>query len=314
MAGRFKVTVVGAGFVGATSAQRLIEEDLADVVLVDVAEGLARGKALDIMQSAAIEGFSSRVTGTSRYEETRDSDLIVITAGLARKPQTTRDDLLFKNAAIVASVVERAAACSPDAILLVVTNPLDVMTWWAWKKSGFPSQRVLGMAGVLDSARYSYFVAEELKGDAHDVRAVVLGGHGDQMVPVEQHCTVRGKPLPELLGAESIARIHQRTRDGGAEIVKLLGTGSAFYAPSAAIVRMIAAIVRDKGEVFPACVYVNGPYGIHDIYCGVPARIGRSGVREVVELPLSDPQRLALKASAEHVREQCLRLNTEGSK
>lgn len=303
-----KVTVVGAGFVGATTAQRIVEKDLADVVLIDIVPDLARGKALDIMQSAQIEGFRKKIEGTSDYAAARDSDIVVITAGLARQPGMSRDDLLLKNAGIMSGVVNECARVAENAILIIVTNPLDVMTWLAWKKSGFDTKRVIGMAGALDSARYACFVSEELHCLASEVDALVLGGHGDQMVPVPERTLVRGKAITQMLEPEVIEQINQRTRDGGAEIVKYLKTGSAFYAPSASVVRMAGAIIEDRGEVIPSCVYVNGPYGIRDIYCGVPARLGRTGVREVVEIPLTDGQKAALQASAEQVRSHCQKI------
>ena len=305
---RSKVTVVGAGFVGATTAQRLVEKEIADVVLVDIIEGLPQGKALDMMESASVEGFSSKIVGTNRYEDTAGSDVIVITAGLARKPGMSRDDLLFKNAEIVGGIVEACAKHSPQAVIVMVTNPLDVMTWLAFKKSGFPSERVVGMAGELDSARYAYFLAEATGCAATDVKAIVLGGHGDQMVPVPQHATVRGKPVSELLDIATIEAINQRARDGGAEIVKLLKTGSAFYAPSSSAVKMVRAILQDTGEVIPSCVYLKGAYGLNEVYCGVPARLGRGGARQVVELPLTEDQKKALHASAEDVRQNFLKL------
>ncbi|MCM8774891.1 MAG: malate dehydrogenase [Candidatus Omnitrophica bacterium] len=303
-----KVTVVGAGFVGATTAQRLVEKEIANVVLIDIVEGLAQGKALDMMESASIERFLTRITGTTHYADTRGSDVVVITAGLARKPGMSRDDLLLKNAEILSSVVLECIQYSPDTILLVVTNPLDVMTYLAWKKSGFPSERVLGMAGALDAARYAYFIAEELKCDPSDVEAMVLGGHGDAMVPVPGQTKVKGISLTDLLEIDKIEAIHQKTRDGGAEIVKYLKTGSAYYAPSSSVVQMVNAIVYDLGEVIPSCVYLKGEYGIKDVYCGVPARLGSKGVREVVEIPLTDQEITALRKSAEEVRQNCLRL------
>ncbi len=306
--GKAKVTVVGAGFVGATTAQRLIEKEIADVVLVDVVEGLAAGKALDMMESASVEGFSSRIIGTHRYEETAGSDVIVITAGFARKPGMSRDDLLFKNAEIVGGIVTESIKYSPRAVIVMVTNPLDVMTWLAWKKSGFPAERVIGMAGELDSSRYAYFLAEATGVEAKDVKAIVLGGHGDQMVPVPQHAVVLGKPVESLMDAAKIEAINQRTRDGGAEIVKLLKTGSAFYAPSSAVVRTVRAILEDAGEVIPSCVYLTGAYGLKDVYCGVPVKLGRGGVKQVVELPLTEGQKRSLHASAEDVRQNFLKL------
>lgn len=299
---RAKVTVVGAGFVGATAAQRIVEKDLADVVLIDIVEGLPQGKALDMMESAPVEGFSSKILGTNKYEDTAGSAVIVITAGLARKPGMSRDDLLFKNAEIVGGIVTECAKYSPEAILVIVTNPLDVMTWLAQKKTGFPVERVVGMAGELDSARYSYFIAEKLGCKPADVKAVVLGGHGDQMVPVPQLTKVKGKPLTRLLDPATIEAINQRTRDGGAEIVKLLKTGSAYYAPSSSAVKMVRAILKNTGEVIPACVYLTGQYGLKDVYCGVPAKLGREGVKKIMELPVTPAQAQALQVSAADVR------------
>jgi malate dehydrogenase len=310
MSSKPKVTVVGAGFVGSTTAQRLVEKEIADVVLIDVVEGLPQGKALDMMESAPVEGFSTSIIGTNNYEDTKDSDVIVITAGLARKPGMTRDDLLFKNAEIVGGIVEQCAKYSPSAIIITVTNPLDVMTYLAWRKSGFEARRVFGMAGELDSARCAYFIADALKCKPSDVRAMVLGGHGDEMVPVPQHTLVKGKPVTELLDAQTIEQINQRTRDGGAEIVKYLKTGSAYYAPSSSAVRMVRAVLQDTKEIIPVCTYLTGEYGIRDVYCGVPAKLGRSGIVEVVELPLTEEQKKALNVSAEHVRENCAKINT----
>jgi malate dehydrogenase len=309
MANKPKVTVVGAGNVGATAAQRILEKELANVVLIDIVEGLPQGKALDMMQSAPVEGFTTNIIGTNDYVDTKDSDVVVITAGLARKPGMTRDDLLQKNAQIISGIVEQIAKYSPNAILVIVTNPLDVMTYLAWKKSGFDSKKVFGMAGELDSARCAYFYAEKLGCKPADVKAMVLGGHGDQMVSVPQHTTVKGKPVTELLDAETIAQISQRTADGGIEIVKYLKTGSAFYAPSASAVKMVKAILEDSGEVIASCVYLDGQYGISDVYCGVPAKLGRSGIQGVVELKITDEQKKALHVSAEHVRENCDKLN-----
>jgi malate dehydrogenase len=303
-----KVTVVGAGFVGATAAQRILEKDLADVVLIDIVEGMPQGKALDMMESAPVEGFSSKILGTNRYEDTAGSDVIVITAGLARKPGMSRDDLLFKNAEIVGGIVNECARHSPGAVLLMVTNPLDVMTWLAKKKSGFPYERVIGMAGELDSSRYAYFVAEAAGCAQKDVKALVLGGHGDQMVPVPQHTTVRGRPVTEVLDGATVEKINQRARDGGAEIVKLLKTGSAYYAPSSSAVKMVRAILGDTGEVIPTCVYLKGSYGLRDVYCGVPVKLGRGGAQEVVEFALTADQQKALHASAEDVRQNFLKL------
>lgn len=304
-----KVTVVGAGFVGATTAQRILEKEIADVVLIDIVEGMPQGKALDMMESATVEGFSTMITGTNDYADTAGSDVIVITAGLARKPGMSRDDLLMKNAEIISGIVEQCAKHSPNAIIITVTNPLDVMTYLAWKKSGFDSKRVFGMAGELDSARMAWFIAEKLNVKPADVRAMVLGGHGDEMVPVPKHTLVNGKPITELLDAETIEAINQRTRDGGIEIVKLLKTGSAYYAPSASAVRMVKAVLEDNGEVIASCTYLNGEYGLKDVYCGVPVKLGREGIKEVIELDLTDEEKAALKTSADHVRENCEKLS-----
>ncbi len=308
---KFKVTVVGAGFVGATTAQRIVEKDIADVVLIDIVEGLPQGKALDMMESAPIEGFIKKIIGTNDYAETANSDVVVITAGLARKPGMSRDDLLQKNAQIIGGITEQCAKHSPNAIIIIVTNPLDVMTYLAWKKSGFDTNKVFGMAGELDSARYAYFVAEELGVVPKDVKALVLGGHGDTMVPVPVHTKVDGKSITELIKPERIEEINQRARDGGAEIVKHLKTGSAFYAPSASVVRMVRSILEDRNETIPTCVYLTGQYGIKDVYCGVPAKLGKNGITEVVELELTDAEQKALNKSAEHVRENCAKINLE---
>ena len=304
-----KVTVVGAGFVGAGVAQRILEKELANVVLVDVVEGMPQGKALDMMESAPIEGFATTIVGSNSYEETKDSDIVVITAGLARKPGMSRDDLQAKNAEIVGGIVKEVASRSPKAIIIVVTNPLDVMTYLAWKKSGFDHRRIIGMAGVLDSARYAYFLALELKVQPKEVEAVVLGGHGDLMVPAPEFTKVKGKSVTELLPKEKIEAINQRTRDGGIEIVNLLKMGSAYYAPSSSAVAMVEAILKDSGRTLPCCVYLTGEYGIKDTYCGVPASLGRRGVKKVIELKLSPESHSALRCSAEHVREQVAKLN-----
>ncbi|MFA6601002.1 MAG: malate dehydrogenase [Candidatus Omnitrophota bacterium] len=304
-----KVTVVGAGFVGATTAQRLVEKEIANVVLIDIVEGLAHGKALDMMEAAPVEGFRTKIMGTQDYLDTADSEVIVITAGLARKPGMSRDDLLIKNAEIVSGIVAECVRYSPKAVLVVVTNPLDVMTALAWKKSGFPASRVIGMAGELDSARCAFFISEALGCEPAHVQAVVLGSHGDQMVFVPQWTKVGGVPVTELLETEVLEAINQRTRDGGAEIVKYLKTGSAFYAPSASAVKMVRAILEDRRETIASCVYVDGPYGLKGVYCGVPARLGRGGVTEIVELELTAEQKKALHAAAGHVLENCAKLN-----
>lgn len=303
-----KVTVVGAGFVGATSAQRILEKEIADVVLIDVVDGLPQGKALDMMESAPVEKFKTKIVGTNNYADTANSDVVVITAGLARKPGMTRDDLLFKNAEIVGGIVENIVKHSPKCILIIVTNPLDVMTYLAWKKSGFPENRVIGMAGELDSARMAYFIAEAAKCSASEVDAMVLGGHGDQMVPVPAHTKVKGKSVTEVLDKETIEKINQRTRDGGIEIVQLLKTGSAYYAPSASTVRMVRSILQDKKETIASCVKLSGQYGIKDVFVGVPVVLGKNGIEKIVEISLTSEEKKALDVSAAHVKENCEKL------
>ena len=301
---RKKVTVVGAGFVGATAAQRVVEKQLADVVLIDIVEGLPQGKALDMMQSAVVEGFDTQITGTNDYKDTANSDVVVITAGIARKPGMSRSDLLETNGKIVSGVVEQITANSPDTKIIIVSNPLDVMTYLAWKKSGFEPKRVVGMAGVLDSSRYAYFISEALNCSIKDVRAMVLGGHGDSMVPVPQFSTVNGITITELLPQEKIEEINERTKHGGAEIVKHLKTGSAFYAPSASAVAMVEAILLDTNRILPACAYLEGEYGINNLYCGAPVRLGKDGVNKVIELKeLNDQDKADLQSSAKAVEE-----------
>ena len=297
-----KVTVVGAGNVGATAAQRIVEKQLADVVLIDIVEGLPQGKALDMMQSAATEGFDTSIIGTNDYNDTAASDVVVITAGIARKPGMSRDDLLNTNANIVGSVTEQIVAQSPDAIIIVVSNPLDVMTQLAWQKSGLDATKVFGMAGVLDSSRYACFIAEALNCSIKDVRAMVLGGHGDTMVPVPQYSTVNGIAITELLDSQTIEAINDRTRHGGAEIVKHLKTGSAFYAPSASAVAMVEAILLDSGRILPCCALLDGQYGVNNLYCGVPVEVGRQGVRRIIELDLNESELLALQESVSAVK------------
>jgi malate dehydrogenase len=299
-----KITVVGAGNVGATTAQRIAEKELARaVVMVDVQEGIPQGKALDQWQSAPIEGFDSRVIGTNGYEETRDSDIIVITAGIARKPGMSRDDLLNTNAGIVKQVAEHVKRSSPNAIVLVVSNPLDVMSWVALQVTGFPRERVLGMAGVLDTARYRAFLAEALGVSVRDIQAMVLGGHGDTMVPLLSYTTVSGIPVSQLLDPARLQAIIARTRSGGAEIVSLLKTGSAFYAPSAAVVQMCEAIALDQHRVLPCAAWLDGEYGQRGVFLGVPCRLGRGGLEQILEVQLTDDERAALTKSADAVRE-----------
>ena len=306
---RPKVTVVGAGNVGASVAQYTVEKELADVVLVDVVEGLPQGKALDLLETGPIHGYDSRLGGSNEYSVTADSDIVVITAGLARKPGMTRDDLLFKNAEIVGSVVDQLAPHSPNAILIVVSNPLDAMTYLAWKRSRFPKERVLGMAGILDSARFRTFIAMELGVSVENVTAFVLGGHGDTMVPLPRYSTVASIPITELLPKERIDTIVQRTRDGGAEIVNLLKTGGAYYAPGAAVTEMVEAILKDKKKILPCAVYLDGEYGVKGLYVGVPVKLGRGGVEQVVEIKLTPEEQAHFDKSAGAVREAVEKLN-----
>lgn len=300
---RPKVTVVGAGNVGATVAQYTVEKELADVVLVDVIEGVPQGKALDLLEAGPIHGYDSRLVGANGYDETTGSDIVVVTAGFPRKPGMTRDDLLFKNAEVVQAVTQEVARRSPNAILIMVTNPLDAMVQLAWKVSGFPSERVMGMAGILDSARFRTFIALELNTSVENVTAFVLGGHGDAMVPLPRYSTVAGIPLPELLPKERIEAIVKRTRDGGAEIVSLLKTGSAFYAPAAAVVEMVEAILKDKKKILPCAAYLSGEYGVKGLYVGVPVKLGRAGVEQVIEIKLTPEEDAAFKKSVAAVRE-----------
>jgi malate dehydrogenase len=300
---RNKVTVIGAGNVGATTAQRIAESGLADVVLVDIVEGLPQGKGLDLAEAAPVVGHDARVAGTNDYAATAGSDVVVVTSGLARQPGMSRDDLLLKNASIVTSVVEQAARHSPDAILIVVTNPLDAMCHVAMKASGFPRERVLGMAGVLDSARFRTFIAEELGVSVEDTHAFVLGGHGDTMVPLPRYSTVAGVPITELLPAERIKALSDRTANGGAEVVALLKTGSAFYAPAAATFEMVEAILLDRRRVLPCAVLLEGEFGIEGIFVGVPVVLGARGMERVFEIELTSDERQAFESSANAVRE-----------
>jgi malate dehydrogenase len=298
-----KVTVVGAGKYGSTTVQRIAEKGLADeVVMTDIIEGLPQGLALDMNQSRAIEGFETRIVGSNGYQETAGSDVCVITAGMPRKPGMSRMDLLETNARIVGDVTRRFVEGSPDAVIIVVSNPLDEMTALAAEVSGFPKERVMGQAGMLDTARFRHFVAEELGTGPAKVEAMTLGSHGDTMVPVPSMVKVDGKALTELAEAATIERIVQRTRDGGGEIVALLKAGSAYYAPSSAATAMVEAVLSDSGALMPVCAWVSGQYGIDGVYLGVPARLGRGGVREVVELPLTDAELANLREAAEAVR------------
>jgi len=299
-----KITVVGAGNVGATTAQRLAEKELArHVVMVDVAEGIPQGKGLDQWESAPIEGFDSRIIGTNSYDETEGSDIVVITAGIARKPGMSRDDLLNTNAGIVKQVSEQVKKTSPKAILIIVSNPLDVMSYVAMKTTGFPRERVLGMAGVLDTARYRSFLAEAADVSVRDIQAMVLGGHGDTMVPLISYTSVSGIPITQLISKEKLEAIVARTRTGGGEIVKHLKTGSAYYAPSAAAVQMCEAIAKDQKRILPCAAWLQGEYGLRDLFLGVPCKLGRTGLEKIYEVELTADERKALEASAEAVRE-----------
>jgi malate dehydrogenase len=300
---RRKITVVGAGNVGATTAQRLAERDYADVVLVDIVEGLPQGKALDLNETGPVVGYEPNVVGTNGYDETAGSDICVITSGIARKPGMSRDDLLTTNQKIVGDVTRELVSRSPETILIVVTNPLDAMCQVALKESGFPRERVIGMAGVLDSARFRTFLAWELGVSVRDVTGFVLGGHGDQMVPVVSYTNVAGIPVADLIPADRLAEIVQRTRDGGAEVVKLLKSGSAYYAPSASVCEMVDSIVLDQKRVLPCAAHLNGEFGLDGIFMGVPCRLGASGLEEIIKIELSDDERQQLHRSADAVRE-----------
>lgn len=299
-----KITVVGAGNVGATTAQRVAEKELArTVVMVDVAEGIPQGKGLDQWQSAPIEGYDSRIIGSNTYDESAGSDIVIITAGIARKPGMSRDDLLNTNAGIVKSVAEQVKATSPKAIVIVVSNPLDVMCYVALKATGFPRERVIGMAGVLDTARYRAFLAEALDVSVRDIQAMVLGGHGDTMVPLISYTSVSGIPVTQLMDRAKLDAIVDRTRNGGAEIVKHLKTGSAYYAPSAGAVQMAEAIVNDQRRILPCAAWLQGEYGMKDLFLGVPCKLGKGGLQKIIEVELTKDERTALEKSAEAVRE-----------
>jgi malate dehydrogenase len=300
---RKKVTVVGAGNVGANCALRIADQELADVVVVDIVEGVPQGKGLDLLQSGPVQGYDVLVTGANNYEPTANSDIVVITAGFPRKPGMSRDDLLMANYNIVKPATEQAAQYSPNAILIVVTNPLDAMCWTAFKVSGFSKNRVVGMAGILDTARVRAFIARELNVSVENITAMVLGGHGDTMVPLVRLTNVSGIPLTELLDEATIARLVERTRNGGAEIVKLLKTGSAYYAPSAAAVEMVASILKDKKKVLPCSAYLEGEYGIHGVFAGVPVKLGAEGVEKVYEVSLTPEEQTQFGKSAAAVAE-----------
>jgi malate dehydrogenase len=300
---RKKVTVVGAGNVGANCAVRIVDKELADVVLVDVVEGVPQGKGLDILEAGPVEGYDVLVTGENGYEPTANSDIVVITAGFPRKPGMSRDDLLLANYEVVRTATEQAIKYSPNAILILVTNPLDAMCWTAFQVSKLPKQRVVGMAGVLDTARYRTFISQELGVSVESITALVLGGHGDTMVPIVRLTTIGGIPLTELTDQATIDRLVQRTRDGGAEIVKYLKTGSAYYAPSAATVEMVESILKDKKKVLPCAAYLEGEYGVNGLFAGVPVKLGANGIEQIYQLKLTDDEKAQLDKSAAAVKE-----------
>jgi malate dehydrogenase len=302
---RKKVTIVGAGNVGATAAHWIASKELADVVLIDVVEGIPQGKALDLLEAMPIEKRDCQITGTNDYADTANSDIVVITAGIPRKPGMSRDDLLQTNYKIMSDVVSKVTAASPNCILIIVSNPLDAMAQAAFKQAGFNRERVIGMAGVLDSARFRTFIAEELKVSVENVTAFVLGGHGDTMVPLPRYSTVAGIPITELIEPTRLEALVQRTRDGGAEIVKHLKTGSAYYAPSAATVEMVEAILKDKRKILPCAAYLQGEYGIDGLYVGVPCKLGARGLEQIIEIKLTAEEDYALKKSADAVKELC---------
>jgi len=298
-----KVTVIGAGHVGATTAQRLAEKELCDVVLIDIIEGVPQGKALDLAEAAPIEKHDAHLTGANVYDASADSDIVIITAGIPRKPGMSRDDLISTNAGIVKAVTQQIAALSPDSILIIVSNPLDAMCHVAYESSGFSKKRVIGMAGVLDSARFRAFISMELKVSVENTHAFVLGGHGDTMVPLPRYSTVAGIPITELMSEDRIEALVDRTRNGGAEIVGLLKTGSAYYAPASAAVEMAESILKDKKKILPCAVYLEGEYGINDLFIGVPVKLGVSGAEEVIEITLTKEENAALQKSAAAVQE-----------
>ncbi|WP_410508864.1 malate dehydrogenase [Methanosarcina hadiensis] len=297
-----KISVIGAGFVGSTTVQRLAELEPGEIVMTDIVEGLPQGKALDLMQAGAINGYDTRVTGTNDYADIADSDLVIITAGIARKPGMSREDLIKTNSKIIGEVAKNVAKYAPDSIVINVTNPLDIITYVALKSTGFEPKKVFGMSGILDAGRFASFIAEELKCSKKDIEAMVIGGHGDLMVPLPQYTTVSGIPLPELLPEKTIDRLVERTVNGGAEIVELLKQGSAFYAPSAAIVRMAEAVLKNSKRILPASAYLEGQYGQKGIYFGVPVKLGANGVEEILELKLEENQCEILRKSAETIR------------
>ncbi len=306
--GRKKISIIGAGFVGATTAHWAAEKELGDIVLMDILEGIPQGKALDLFEASPVEGFDARVIGTNDYGETKNSDVVIITSGVPRKPGMSREDLLDVNKKIMESVIAQVVEKSPKAILLIVTNPLDTMTYLAFKRSGLPKERVIGMAGVLDTARFRSFIAMELGVSVEDIQALLLGGHGDEMVPLPRYTTVSGIPLSQLLPKETIDRLVDRTRKGGGEIVNLLKAGSAFYAPGAAAVQMTEAILKDKKRILPCCVYLDGEYGLKDICFGVPIKLGTAGVESIIQLQLTEEEKKLVAKSADSVKKSILEL------
>lgn len=304
-----KITIIGAGAVGATTAQRIAEKEFGDVVLTDIVEGLPQGKALDLLEAGPLFGYDSNIMGTNDYEDIKGSDVVVITAGIARKPGMTREDLLKINTKIITDVSQNIKLHAPDSVVITVTNPLDIMTYVAMKILGFEHNRVFGMSGVLDSGRFSTFIALELGCSVRDINAMVLGGHGDTMVPLPRFTTVSGVPITELMSESTIKRLVERTINGGAEIVNMLKTGSAFYAPSAAVTNMVEAVIKDTKRILPACAYLNGEYGKKDIYLGVPVKLGRKGISQIIELELTREEKKALDISSDAVRSGIAYLN-----
>jgi len=303
-----KISVIGAGNVGAECAFSAAQRKLGEIVLLDIIEGIPQGKALDMMQAGAVLGFHANILGTNDYKDTKGSDVVVITAGLARKPGMSRDDLILKNAEIMSSIIKPIVEYSPNCIFIIVTNPLDVMTYYAYRLSGFDPRRVMGMAPLLDASRMQYFISKNLNCSVEDIYAEVLGSHGDLMVPIPRLSTVKGKPITELLTVEQVENIVKKTKDGGAEIVALLKTGSAYYAPGSAATRMAESVTKDKKEVIGTCCYLNGQYDLKDVYIGVPARLGRSGVEGIIEIELTESEKTALHAAAKSVKELCEKL------
>lgn len=300
---RKKVTIIGAGFVGSTCAHWIASKELADVVMVDIVEGIPQGKGLDLLQSGPIEGFDVNVVGANGYDETRDSDVVVLTSGVPRKPGMSREDLLAINAKITSENIKQVVQTSPDAKIIVVNNPMDTMAYLAFRTSGFPRSRVMGQGGVLDAARYRTFIAQEAGVSVEDVQAMLMGGHGDEMVPLPRYTTIAGIPVGEFIAPERLQQIVERTKKGGGEIVQLLKTGSAYYAPAAATTQMVEAILKDKKRVLPAAAYLEGEYGVDGIFFGVPVKLGAGGIEQIIELPLTDEERAGVERSAGLVRD-----------